>query len=270
MKQKKVTTEKSSTLAKKDMGAVASNAGSIGETVLFERVAAIIENRKNRIERHVNIELTLMYWQIGNFINSVVLDGGRGGYGKQILATASPKLVLRYGRGFEMSNIYRMMRFADKFKDAEILATLSPKLSWSHIVELLPLKTHEARLYYAKDAAERNYGVRELRRQISRKAYERREIANAELSEQSTVPFNVFKDPYLLDVLGLKENYLEADLESAILAELEAFILEFGSGFAFVERQKRMSIDGDDIVLHQRELTKLNCMKKILLGKMFV
>ena len=200
-------------------------------------IAAIIENRKNRIESRANAELTLMYWEIGNFINSVILDGGRGGYGKRILETLSPKLVVRYGHGFEVSNLYRMIRFADKFQDVEILATLTPKLSWSHIVELLPLKSHESRLYYAQDAAERGYGVRELRRQISRKAYERREIANTGQSKQSTVPFNMFKDPYLLDILGLKENYLEADLENAILADLEAFILEFGNGFAFVERQ---------------------------------
>ncbi|MDR2577545.1 MAG: DUF1016 domain-containing protein, partial [Chitinispirillales bacterium] len=89
----------------------------------------------------------------------------------------------------------------------------------------------------------------ELRQQISRKAYERQEIANAGLSKESAVPFNVFKDPYLLDLFGLKENYVEADLEKAILTELEAFLLEFGHGFTFVERQKRMIIDGEDIVL---------------------
>ena len=249
MEQEKAAAKKSSTLVKKNKNITSTSTDTVDDSVFFKSIAAIIENRKTRMERLVNAELTLMYWEIGNFINSVILDGGRGGYGKQILATVSPKLVARYGRGFEMSNLYRMMRFADKFNDVEILATLSPKLSWSHIVELLPLKTQEARLYYANDVAERKYGVRELRHQISRKAYERREIANTELSEQSAVPFNVFKDPYLLDVLGLKENYLEADLESAILADLEAFILEFGNGFAFVERQKRMSIDGDEFVL---------------------
>jgi predicted nuclease of restriction endonuclease-like (RecB) superfamily len=76
-----------------------------------------------------------------------------------------------------------------------------------------------------------------------------REIANIELGNDSTVPFNVFKDPYLLDMFGLKDNYLEADLEKAILTEIEAFILEFGHGFSFVERQKRMIVDGEDIVL---------------------
>jgi predicted nuclease of restriction endonuclease-like (RecB) superfamily len=122
-------------------------------------------------------------------------------------------------------------------------------LSWSHFVELLPLKSNEAKLYYAKEVAARHLGTKELRRQILRKAYERREIASSQLDEQSKIPFNVFKDPYLLDTLGLKENFLEADLEKAILTELEAFILEFGHGFSFVERQKRMTMDGDDFTL---------------------
>jgi predicted nuclease of restriction endonuclease-like (RecB) superfamily len=231
------------------MEVIMRNANAVDEVALFERIAAIIENRKTRMESRANAELTVMYWEIGHFINSVLLDGGRGEYGTLIVATLSPQLVSQYGQGFTRTNIYRMMRFAEAFTDPDIVATLSPQLSWSHIVELLPLKTQEARLYYAQDAAERKYGVRELRHQISRKAYERREIANTELSEESAVPFNVFKDPFLLDMLRLRDNYLEADLESAILAELEAFILEFGNGFAFIERQKRMSIDGDDIVL---------------------
>jgi predicted nuclease of restriction endonuclease-like (RecB) superfamily len=104
-------------------------------------------------------------------------------------------------------------------------------------------------LYYANDAAQRRLGTKELRLQIARKAYERREIANTQLTEQSTVPFNIFKDPYFLDTFNLKENFLEADLEKAILTELEAFILEFGNGFTFVERQKRMILGGEDVVL---------------------
>ena len=142
-----------------------------------------------------------------------------------------------------------MMQFAEQFPDAKILSPLATKLSWSHFVELLPVKTDDARLYYAHDASQRCYGTKELRHQISRKAYERKEIANVELSKDSVVPFNVFKDPYLLDLFGLKDNFLEADLEKAILKEIEAFILEFGHGFSFVERQKRMILDGEDIVL---------------------
>jgi len=155
----------------------------------------------------------------------------------------------RYGNSFERTKITRMIKFAKLFPDLEIVAELAQQLSWSHFQELLPVKNDEARMYYVQDAASRRLGTKELRRQISRKTFERREIANAELSEHSAVPFNVFKDPYLLDVLGLKENFLEADLEKAVLIELEKFILEFGHGFTFVARQKRMIMDGDDFTL---------------------
>jgi len=202
-----------------------------------------------------------MYWEVGRHINSVVLENQRAAYGKKILMALAAKLIGKYGKNFTERNLYRMTLFAERFSDEEILPTLSAKLSWSHIIELLPLKSKEAQLYYANDVATRNLGVHELRRQISRKAYERQEIANTELSEESAVPFNVFKDPYLLDLLGLKENYIEADLEKAILTELEAFLLEFGHGFAFVERQKRMIIDGEDIILdllfYHRKLKRL-------------
>ena len=236
--------------------------GVIDETALLERVAEIIEIRKARAGAYANREITLMYWEIGQYIGSVVLDYKRGEYGKRILATLSQQLQSKYGESFEYTKMTRMNKFAELFPNEEIVATLSQQLSWSHFREILPLKSEEARLYYAKDAMERKYGVRELRGQISRKAYERQEIANAELSEQSSIPFNVFKDPYLLDILGLKENYLEADLEKAILRELEAFILEFGNGFTFVERQKRMSIDDDDdtvldLLFYNRVLQRL-------------
>jgi predicted nuclease of restriction endonuclease-like (RecB) superfamily len=238
-----------------------NGAATIDEAALFRRVVAIIENRKSRAGVYVNREVTLMYWEVGKYVSSVVLDYKRGEYGKRILATLSQQLRSKYGNSFEYTKITRMIKFADLFPNPEIVATLSRQLSWSHFKEILPLKSEEARMYYANDAAERNYGVRELRHQISRKAYERREIASTELSEQSAVPFNVFKDPYLLDILGLKENYLEADLENAILTELEAFILEFGDGFTYVKRQKHMDIDGDEIVLdlllYNRILTRL-------------
>ena len=221
----------------------------IDENILFVRVANIIENRRHCAVTHVNQETTMMFWEVGRLINSVVLGNKRAAYGKRILTELAAKLSVKYGRNFVERNLYRMSLFAERFPDEEILPPLAAKLSWSHIIELLPLKTDDARMYYANDVAVRNYGTKELRRQISRKAYERREIANTELSDQSAVPFNVFKDPYLLDLFGLKENFIEADLEKAILAELETFLLEFGHGFTFVERQKRMIIDGEDIVL---------------------
>jgi len=236
-------------MAKKKNEIIIQSDMSLDESLIYEKVASIIETRTLTAGAYANREVTLMYWEVGHYINVNVLDDRRAGYGKKILPALSAKLMAKYGKNFTERNLYRMMLFAERFSDAEILPTLSAKLSWSHIIELLPLKTKEAQLYYAQDVAERNLGVRELRRQISRKAFERGEIVNTGLSVDSSIAFNTFKDPYLLDILGLKENYLEADLEKAILAELEAFILEFGNGLSFVARQKRMIIDGEDIVL---------------------
>jgi predicted nuclease of restriction endonuclease-like (RecB) superfamily len=215
----------------------------VDEIALFERVSAIIENSKYRAGVYANREVTLMYWEVGKHIGSVLLGSTRAEYGKRIVATLSQQLIFKYGNSFEYTKLTRMIKFSELFPDTEIVATLSQQLSWSHIIELLPIKSDEARIYYAQDVLNRRYGVRELRRQISRKAFERREIANLALTEQSTVPFNAFKDPFLLDILDLKDNYLEADLKKAILMDVQNFILEFGSAFAFIEKEKRMSIE---------------------------
>ncbi|MFT3873610.1 MAG: PDDEXK nuclease domain-containing protein [Nocardioides sp.] len=126
---------------------------------------------------------------------------------------------------------------------------------------LLPLKSDEARKFYASHVAAGRLTVRELKSAIGRKAYERREIADSQLGPGSMVPADTFSDPYLLDFLGLHDGYLEADLEAAILRDLEAFLLEVGTGFTFVERQKRMVIDGKDfhldLLLYHRPLKRL-------------
>ena len=241
--------DKPNNLAKVHSVKATSSEVFVDESELFIHASAIIENRKGRAQAKANQEILLMYWELGRYIDSVLLDSERAEYGKKIVVTLSRQLTARYGKSFDPRNLQRMIQFARRFSEAEIVVTLSPQLSWSHIIALLSVKTDEAFFYYADDTAARSLGVRELRRQIDRKAFERREIANAELSEQSAVPLKVFKDPYLLDILGLKENPPEADLENAILRELEAFILEFGHGFSFVERQKRMGVDEDDFVL---------------------
>lgn len=127
------------------------------------------------------------------------------------------------------------------------------QLSWTHFLQPIPLKTEQARNYYAQHCAEQRWSVRELHQQIERKAFERTEIASAQAPElpaaEGESPALVFKDPYFLDFLGLRQGHDEANLEGAILRQLEAFILELGRGFAFVERQKRMVIDGEDFYL---------------------
>jgi predicted nuclease of restriction endonuclease-like (RecB) superfamily len=235
---------------KKEFGIVTQHPSALlSESALFERVSEIIENRRFRAMAAVNSETTLMFWEIGQVINVVTLDNKRAAYGKYILTELASKLTEKYGKSFSERNLYRMIAFSECFSDVQILTPLATKLSWTHFTELLPVKSDEARLFYAQDAAARGYGTKELRRQISRKAYERREIAAAEFPQEFTRPFNVFKDPYLLDIFGLQDNFLEADLEKAILADIQRFILEFGHGFTFVEKQKRMIIDGEDVIL---------------------
>jgi predicted nuclease of restriction endonuclease-like (RecB) superfamily len=260
MEREKPKTGKNTALNKSDADVI-TNGGKIDGAALFDRIAAIIENRKARAGAYANREVTLMYWEVGRYISFILLGGERAEYGKRIVATLSTQLVERYGKAFVARNLRRMAQFANEFDNVEIVSKLSTQLSWSHFIELLPVKTPAARMYYADDAFKRGLGVIALRKQIARKSYERREIANAALTEQSIIPFNVFKDPYLLDILGLKENIYEADLEKAILAELEAFILEFGHGFTFIERQKRMIVGGEDVILdllfYNRELRRL-------------
>lgn len=221
-------------------------ATKISDGALFDRVSLLIEQTRATVATQVNAALTLMNWHIGRMIDVEVLKEGRAGYDEEIVATASPQLTKRFGRGFNQSSLYRMVKFSQAFPDVEIVATLSPKLSWSHFREIIALPSGEARVFYANEAVARNLSVRELRHVIGRKAFERRSIADSQILDGSAMPLDAFRDPLLLDVLGLKETYLEQDLEEAIVRELEPFLLEVGRGWAFVERQKRMSFDGDD------------------------
>jgi predicted nuclease of restriction endonuclease-like (RecB) superfamily len=216
---------------------------------LFASVSGLIEETRRTLARQANSTMVFLFWRIGQQVNSEILDHQRAEYGQKIVTTLATQLVAGYGRSFEARNLRRMMQFAEQFPDFGIVSPLATQLSWSHVVEVLALKTPEARLFYLGEAATRQLGKRELRRMIDRKAFERKEIANAQLTEASAIALDTFKDPYLLDVLGLHDGFLEADLEAAVLRELESFILELGGGFTFVARQKRMIIGGEDFHL---------------------
>ena len=216
---------------------------------IFKDIVSIIEKTKHQIAIQANSALTVMFWQIGERIRKEILENKRAEYGKKIIVTLSRELVSRFGNNFEEKNLRRMMQFAEKFPDIEKVVTLSRHLSWSHFLAIIPLKTEEERNFYAKLVYENPIGVRKLREQISRKVFERTENANLQTIENKNIELGIFKDPYLLDFLKLENGFLENDLEQAILKELELFLLELGTGFTFVERQKRMIIDGDDYYL---------------------
>ena len=154
----------------------------LDDSRIYDYVAGIIETRKRNAGIYANLEITLMYWEVGHYVNSVVLDGSRAAYGKRIVTELASKLMVKYGKTFDVHNLRRMMRFAEKFDDFQIVTELASQLTWSHFIEILPQKSDEARLFYARDSVKRNLGTKELRRQISRKAYERREIANTQVS----------------------------------------------------------------------------------------
>jgi len=240
------------------------------ENELLNELYLLIENSRQQVVTHANSILTLLFWQIGNRINHLVLKNKRAEYARQIVSTLSTQLTKRYGKNFELRNLRRMLQFAEQFPDNEIIIPLSTYLSWSHFVELLPLKKTDAKLFYAQLVIEQKLSIRELRKQISLKAFERTDIANLQNVSSHPAIYNTFKDPYFLDFLGLQNSYLEDDLENAILAELESFILELGKGFAFVERQKRMIIDGVDFYLdllfYHRHLRRLVAIE-LKLGK---
>ena len=231
------------------------------EQLLLADLSQLIEQSKQFVIVQANSIMTMLFWNVGKRINEDILQNKRADYGKQIVATVARQLTEKYGKNFETKNLRRMMQFAELFPNLEIVAPLARQLSWSHFRELIPIKDEKARLFYANEAAERHWGKRELRQSIERKEFERTEIANLQITEHSPVPFNVFKDPYFLDFLNLPKGFLENDLEDAVLKELERFILEMGKGFAFVDRQKRMIIDGEDhhldLLFYHRTLKRL-------------
>ncbi len=218
---------------------------------LHAELRALIASSRQRLAGAVNAELTRLYWAVGQRLRTEVLGDGRAGYGAKLLDQLGQQLANEFGRGFESRNLRRMVKFAESFPDAAIVSTLSTQLSWSHMVTIVALKTPQARQYYASRASQDAWSVRQLAHQIDRKAFERTELATllAPSATQAPAAAEVFKDPYFLDFLGLRQGHDEGDLEAAILHQLEAFILELGRGFAFVERQKRMVIDGDDFYL---------------------
>ena len=229
--------------------------------LLFDKISEVIELSRRAIYSNANRTTIMMYWEIGKHINTDILENKRADYGKKVVSALSTRLTGKYGSTYELRNLRRMMQFNEQFPNFEIVSPLATQLSWSHFIEILPIKSMDAKTYYLKEAARSFLGKRELRKMINRKAYERKEIANAQITPASSIPLGTFKDPYLFDVLGIKDEYLEIDVEEAIIREIEKFILEFGKGFTFVGRQVRMTIDGRDhrldLLLYNRDLKRL-------------
>ena len=221
---------------------------------LLREIRALIEDARRQVAHAANAGLTIAYWRIGKRLLTENLTDGRGEYGQQILASLAQQLERDYGKGFSYSALTRMARFAELFPDERILVSLIQELTWTHFIALLPLKDQLAREFYAEMCRVERWSVRTLRQKINGMLFERTALSKnseevvrqelATLRDGQMTPDMVFRDPYLLDFLGLSGAYSEKDLEAAILREMESFLLEMGNGFCFVERQKRMSVGG--------------------------
>jgi predicted nuclease of restriction endonuclease-like (RecB) superfamily len=241
--------------------AVKRSAGpAVTSSSLLPELRELILTTRQSVARGVNAALTVLYWQVGDRIRRDILQEARAGYGDEIVSTLSRQLTPEFGRGFSEKALRHMMRFAEVFPDSQIVSTLSRQLAWSHYKEIIYLKDELQRHFYAEMCRLEGWSVRTLREKIDGMLYERtalskkpdeliRQELDALRENDKLTPDLVFKDPYFLDFLGLRDTYSERDLETAILREIERFLLEMGAGFAFVERQKRIVVDGEDFYL---------------------
>lgn len=241
-------------------------------TGLLAEVRTMILAAREHVSRQVDSTLVALHWNIGRRVRQDILKDKRADYGEEIVATLSRQLEIEFGRGFGKRNLFRMIRFAEVFPDFKIVSALMTQLGWTHFLHIIPLDDPLKRDFYAEMCRIERWSTRTMEKKIQSMLFERTalsrkpaKLAELELKqlreEDKLTPDLVFRDPYLLDFLGLKDTYAEKDVEAAILREMESFILELGVGFAFMERQKRITVDGDDyyldLLFYHRRLQRL-------------
>jgi predicted nuclease of restriction endonuclease-like (RecB) superfamily len=248
---------------------------------LFKEISRLIEQSKRQLAVTVNSAISELYWNIGKTISRDTLQNKRAEYGKQIIANLSKQLTEQYGRGWSEKQLRHCLYFVEIFPDYKIISTLWRELTWSHIKELIYIDDKIKRDFYIEICKLERWSVRTLRARIDSMLYERTAISRKpektikdelkQLKDKEIInPDFVFRDPYFLDFLGLSDKYSERDLESAILTELQNFIIELGMDFAFLARQKRITIDNTDyyidLLFYHRKLRRLVAIE-LKLGK---
>lgn len=249
-----------------------SVAAAASPEVLLAELRGLILGVRSQVAQAVNAGLTMLYWQVGNRIRREILKEKRAAYGAEIVSALGKQLENEFGRGFSEKSLRHMIRFAEVFPDVQIVSALLRQLSWTHFLAIIYLKNQLQRDFYAEMCRIENWSTRTLQKRIQSMLYERTALSKKTdqfiekelkaLREEDRLTSDlVFRDPYVLDFLGLKDTYSEKDLENALLREIESFLLELGAGFAFVERQKRITLDGDDyyldLLFYHRRLRRL-------------
>lgn len=240
--------------------------------ILLTEIKGLIDSSRQFVAYTVNAAMTLLYWNIGQRINVEILRHQRAEYGKQVVSLLAGELVAVYGNSFEEKNLRRMMQFAEVFPEKAVVVSAMRQLSWTHFITLLPLKDPLQREFYAEMCRLEGWSVKTLRDKISGMLFERTAISKKpeetirnDLKRLRTKnelnPELVFRDRYFLEFLGLEDTYSEKSFENAILRHLERFILEIGKGFLFMDRQRRIIIDGEDhyldLLFYHRRLRRL-------------
>ncbi len=239
---------------------------------LFSEIRQLIDAAKQRAAVAINAEITLLYWQVGDRIQTEILQRQRAEYGKQVIIELSRHLTQTYGKGWSERQLRYCILIAEVFPDREILHTLCAKLSWSHLKLIMGIDDQLKRNFYIEITQLENWSVRQLQERINSMLFERTAISRKpeetirhdleQLRENKQIsPDLLLKDPYILDFLDISDRYLEKDLEDAILRDIEKFLLELGAGFTFIARQKRIQIDNDDfyidLLFYNRKLKRL-------------
>lgn len=260
---------------------------------LLASVSALLEEGRRSAAKSVNAVLTATYWLVGQRIVEYEQGGQeRAAYGSEVLKRLSADLGGRFGRGFSERNLEQMRlfylhwgipqtasaNFAHR-SSRSISQTASARsglvdvpifpLSWSHYVRLLSVPNEDARKHYEDAALRGGWSVRQLDRQISTLSFQRSHSEQVAGKQEARVDFEI-KDPFVLEFLGLKDEYSEAELEEALIRELEQFLLELGNDFAFIARQKRLRVGTEwyrvDLLFFHRRLRSL-IIVELKLGK---
>jgi predicted nuclease of restriction endonuclease-like (RecB) superfamily len=229
----------------------------ISKIDIFSEIKELIESSKRNVSIAVNAEITLLYWNVGNRIRKEILGNERAEYGKELIVNLSTHLTEEYGDGWSKRHLHHCIRIAEVFPDIQIVHSLRAQLSWTHLRLIIPIEDELKRTFYIEMCKLENWSTRTLQERIQSMLYERTAISKKPEDtikndldllkhDKKLSPDLVFKDPYFLDFLGLKDTYSEKDLETSILAELQRFIIEIGNDFAFLARQKRITIDNRD------------------------
>lgn len=230
--------------------------------VVLAGIVELLETARRTAARAVNACMTTAYWEIGRRIVEHEQGGARRAeYGEALLKRLGADLTVRFGRGFAWRNLYQMRAFFLAYPDilqtpsAKSSATARFPLPWSHYVRLLSVENPLARRFYEAESLRGGWSVRQLDRQIATLFYERTALSRDKAAmlhkgqkprpPDAVPPAEEIKDPFVLEFLGLKDEYSESELEEALLRQLETFLLELGGDFAFVGRQRRLRV-GDE------------------------